>query len=339
MTATQTPKAQGTLTQRLKNIDQAVYVGIIVVLLGVVLSLAVGPFARVANFHAILAASAGLGVLALAQAIVVIGRGLDLSVVAIYGVTGQLVAQMLTNGHGQVVTLLTGLGLAILLGAINGVLVAYVEMPPLFVTLASSLFFLGAARILLFDRVTIFNIPRDGGFITGLGSRSLGLVPISFIVWMIVAVLVAWWLRRTVAGRMVYAIGDNTETARITGMPARPMIFLTYVLSAVIAFIGGLILVTASGSFDTRTISAGTQLYDVLAIVVIGGISLSGGRGTVWGTVTATLLVGVILNGITLLNFDTTQQLFFKSIVVLIALVIDRRMHPQDEETVRPGEL
>jgi ribose transport system permease protein len=323
----------------LRRLDQGVLVGALVIVLCVVLSLFVDRFATVDNLKAIVSASAGLGVLALAEAIVVIGRGLDLSVIAIYGVTGQLVAQMLSDGSNQVAALAVGLVLAVVLGILNGLLVAYVELPALFVTLATSLFFIGTARILLFDGKVIFDVPSDASFISAIGHKDLGIVPVSFLVWMAVAAAAWWWSRQAVTGRMVYALGDNDLTARITGMPTRPLTLLTYVISAVLAFIGGLILITSTGTFDGRTISAGSQLYDVLAIVVIGGVSLSGGRGSVWGAVAATFLIGVILNGITLLNFDTTQQLLFKSVVVLIALVVDRRLHPQDEETVRPGEL
>jgi ribose transport system permease protein len=336
---TPTGESRPLLSSRLKGLDQAVLVAGLVIVLCVVLSLFVNRFARIENFTAIVSASAGLGVLALAEAIVVIGRGLDLSVIAVYGVTGQVVAQMLSDGHNQLVALGVGLLLAVLLGLVNGVLVTYVELPALFVTLATSLFFIGAARILLFNGVVIFNVPSDAGFVSGIGHASIGPLPISFLLWIAVAAIVALWCRRAVTGRMVYAIGDNTETARITGMPTRPIALMTYVLSAVLAFVGGLILITSTGTFDARTVSAGSQLYDVLAIVVIGGVSLSGGRGSVWGAVAATFLIGVILNGITLMNFNTTQQLLFKSVIVLIALVVDRRLHPQDEETVRPGEL
>lgn len=324
---------------RLKHLDQGVLVGGLVAVLFVALSLFVDRFATVDNLKAIVSASAGLGVLAMAEGIVVIGRGLDLSVIAIYGVTGQLVAQMLSDGNSQLKSLALGLGLAVVLGIVNGILVAYVELPALFVTLATSLFFIGTARIVLFDGKVIFDVPSNAPFVSAIGHKDLGVIPVSFLVWMAVATAAWWWSRRAVTGRMVYALGDNDLTARITGMPTRPLTMLTYVISGVLAFIGGLILITSTGTFDGRTISAGSQLYDVLAIVVIGGVSLSGGRGSVWGAVAATFLIGVILNGITLLNFDTTQQLLFKSVVVLIALVVDRRLHPQDEETVRPGEL
>jgi ribose transport system permease protein len=94
-----------------------------------------------------------------------------------------------------------------------------------------------------------------------------------------------------------------------------------------------------AGGFDARAMTSGSQLYDVIAVVVIGGVSLAGGRGTIGGVLSGALLIGVLVNGMTLLDFDTIQQSLWKSIIVLAALVLDGWLHPRDEETARPGEL
>jgi ribose transport system permease protein len=338
-TASHQRKDDRSLADRLASVDQGVIVAGLLAVLCAVFALTLNRFATAGNANAIASATAGLGVLALAQAVVVIGRGLDLSIIAVYGVTGQLVANRLNAGHGEVETLLIGLAAALGLGLFNGVLVAYLEVPPLFVTLATSLLFIGAARLLFFGGKLLFGMPESAGLVTDLGQgKALGL-PVSLFVWVGLALLAWRWSRQTTTGRMVYAVGDNVAAARMTGMPARPITVLTYLISASLAFVGGLIIISSAGQFDGRTITAGSQLYDVIAIVVIGGVSLAGGRGSILGVVAATVLIGVILNGMTLLNFDSIQQSLFKSLIVLGALVLDRWLHPPDEETARTGEL
>jgi ribose transport system permease protein len=114
---------------------------------------------------------------------------------------------------------------------------------------------------------------------------------------------------------------------------------LTYVVAAFLAFVAGILSLGLAGGFDARAVTTGSQLYDVIAVVVIGGVSLAGGRGTVGGVLAGALLIGVLVNGMTLLDFDTIQQSLWKSVIVLAALVLDAWIHPRDEETARPGEL
>lgn len=332
-------KRLSSLARRLERVDQGLVVGGLLLVLCAVLALTVDRFATLGNVRVVASATAGLGVLALAQAIVVIGRGLDLSVIAIYGVTGQVVAHRLTNGHGVVESLMLGFGVAVVLGLINGVLVAYVEVPPLFVTLATSLLYVGVARVLFFGDELLFGMPESASFVIGMGQGDVATLPVSLFIWFGLAVVLWRWTSQTSVGRMVYAVGDNPAGARMTGMPVRPITVLTYLLSAILCFVGGLIIISSAGQFDGRTITSGTQLYDVIAIVVIGGVSLAGGRGSILGVVIATLLIGVVLNGMTLLDFTSIQQSLFKSLIVLAALVLDRYLHPPDEETARVGEL
>lgn len=327
------------MSDRLASVDQGLIVAGLLMVLVLVFALTLPRFLSTGNARGIASSTAGLGVLALAQAVVVVGRGLDLSVVAIYGVTGQLVAQLLNDGHSQGYAVGVGLGVALILGVLNGLLVAYLEVPPLFVTLATSLLFVGLFRLALFGGAVIFTMPTSAVWVTKVGQGHILGTPLSLFIWLGLAVVVWQCMRRTATGRMIYAIGDNLAASRVAGIPARPLTVLTYVTSACLAFVAGLIIITASGQFDGRTITAGTQLYDVIAIVVIGGVSLAGGRGSILGVVAATFLIAIILNGMTLLNFSSIQQSLFKSLIILAALVLDRWLHPPDEETARAGDL
>lgn len=321
------------------SFDQGFLVACLTGLLAVVLAVSVSGFASWGNLVNILVAAAGLGILAIGQGLVVMARGLDLSIVATYGVTAQLVATLIQGGAGVWTAIVVGLVVATVMGLVNGLLVAYVDIPAFFVTLATSLLFLGAFRLFLFEGSLIFVFPESASVITTLGHGSLLGIPVSVIVWLGLAAAVWWATSRTAAGRMIFACGDNPAAASLVGMPARPLTTLTYVASAVLAFVAGLIIAGAAGNFDTRIVSAGSQLYDVLAIVVIGGVSLAGGRGSIGGIVAATLFIGVVLNGMTLLNLSDVQSSVTKSVIVLAALVLDRFLHPPNEETARAGEL
>lgn len=332
-------KAVSARLKRMVDQDQAYLVLGLIAVLCVVFTVSVHGFASVKNLVNIIEAVAGLGILALAQAVVVVGRGLDLSVVAIYGVTAQLIANEMNAGRGQVAALLIGLGTAVILGFINGILIAYVDVPALFVTLATSLLYLGFFRLAVFNNGVIFTFPSSARIVEAIGHGTWLGIPISAFVWLMAATICWLLLNRTAPGRMVYARGDNPAAASLTGIPVRPLTMLTYVASAVLAMLAGLQLTGSSGTFDGRVLTSGSQLYDVLAVVVIGGVSLAGGRGTVIGVIMATLLIGVILNGMTLLDFTDTQQSVCRALIVLAALVLDRYLHPPNEETARPGEL
>lgn len=319
--------------------DQAYAVVAFALLVCLVFAVTIKDFDTAGNWKNIGSSLAGLGILALGEAIVVLGRGLDLSLAAIYGVTAELTATLLGNHHGQSASLVIALAVAVGLGLVNGVLVAYIDLPPLFVTLGTSLFYVGLFEIAVFHNSVTFSFPSSAHFISSVGNGTAAGVPVSAIIW-IVAAVVCWVLtKKSALGRMVYAIGDNHATARLTGVPTRPLTALTYVVSAILAFIGGIVIAGGAKNFNTSGTSTGSVLYTVIAIVVIGGVSLAGGRGTIVGVVAATFLIGIILNGMILLNLDTVQQALFQYLIVLAALVLDRYLHPIDEETARTGDL
>lgn len=326
------------LRARLSAVDQGYIVAAVVLLLVAGFSLVLDGFLTTGNLLDAARNSAVLGILAVGMAIVVVGRGLDLSIIAIMGVSSQVVAEHMNRGHGETEALVLGLAVALLFGLINGVLVSYVEIPALFVTLATSLLYVGASRLVYLERLN-GRLPEFAEFTTTVArSRPFG-VPAPVLILLAVVVAAHLLMTRTTLGRFVYARGDNPAAAALTGIPARPLTALTYVLASFLAFVAGILALGLAGGFDARAVTSGSQLYDVIAVVVIGGVSLAGGRGTVGGVLAGALLIGVLVNGMTLLDFDTIQQSLWKSIIVLAALVLDSWLHPRDEETARPGEL
>ena len=150
--------------------------------------------------------------------------------------------------------------------------------------------------------------------------------------------VVAIFLRRTRLGLFVYSIGDNLNAARIAGFAVRPMVVLQYILSACIALFAGLVLSASSSNMDTRIFNL-TWIYDVILVVVLGGIGLSGGRGGVLNVLLGTLLIGTIVNGMTILDISFEMQNFIKGMVLLAALLLDSVINPRNEETAQQGDI
>jgi ribose transport system permease protein len=149
---------------------------------------------------------------------------------------------------------------------------------------------------------------------------------------------VAFLLRQTRLGAYIYAIGDNPYGARVTGIPTRPIIVLQYVLAAMIGCTAGLILAASVNSMPTRIFNS-TLIYDVILVVVLGGIGLSGGRGGVINVVIGTLLIGTMLNGMTIMDVSYSGQNLIKGVVLLVAVIADSFLNPRNEETAQQGDI
>ncbi|SCB27741.1 ribose transport system permease protein [Bradyrhizobium shewense] len=289
------------------------------------------------NMLTLLQNVAVLGILGLAMAIVVIGRGIDLSLIAALAVPGGLVLQMVQNGHSLPASLLAAGLLSIAIGLVNGWLIAYAEVPPLFATLATGLFVAGLGQAALFQLDVVQWSEGMAGF-ERLGQGSILGIPTSIVMFAIACVVVFILLRKTRWGAYIYAIGDNPFASRVTGIPSRPIIVLQYVLAALIGCFAGLVLAASVNSMPTRIFNS-TLIYDVILVVVLGGIGLSGGRGGVVNVIIGTLLIGTMLNGMTILNIPYAGQNLIKGLVLLIAVITDTLLNPRNEETAQQGDI
>jgi ribose transport system permease protein len=153
-----------------------------------------------------------------------------------------------------------------------------------------------------------------------------------------VAVFVSLFLKQTRLGSFVYAIGDNPAGARTTGIPTRPLIVLQYVIAALIGAFAGMVMAASINSMPTRIYNS-TMIYDVILVVVLGGIGLSGGRGGVFNVVIGTALIGTLLNGMTIMNVSYSAQNLIKGLILLSAILIDSFLNPRNEETAQQGDI
>ncbi|MDQ0474042.1 ABC transporter permease [Labrys wisconsinensis] len=279
-----------------------------------------------------------LGVLGVAMAMAIIGRGIDLSIVATMAVSVAWVLQLTNHGMALEPAILLGFGLALAIGLVNGILVAYVEIPAIFATLAMGTAAYGCVRSLLLEDNLVYLKAAGDTWFKWIGSGAVLGVPNPVLLFAAVALVGEVLLRVTTQGRFLYAMGDNPSAARITGVPMRPLIVLQYVSCAAIAFVAGVIMATSVDSMETR-VARSNLVYDVILVVVIGGVGLSGGKGTVRNVVVGTLLIGVLLNGMTIMNVPYTLQNIVKSLVLLAAIVIDSLVNPRDEQTSQQGDI
>jgi ribose transport system permease protein len=294
-------------------------------------------FAATGNMLTLLQNVAVLGILGLAMAIVVIGRGIDISLIAALAVPPGLVLQMVQDGHSLPTALVAAIAFTIVFGLVNGWLIAYAEVPSLFATLATGLFVAGLGQSKLFTVDVVQWSPAMAGF-ERLGQGTVLGVPVSIIMFVIACAVVAFLLRGTRWGSYIYAIGDNPNAARLTGLPTRPIMVLQYVAAALIGCFAGLVLAASVNSMPTRIFNS-TLIYDVILVVVLGGIGLSGGRGGVVNVIIGTLLIGTMLNGMTIMNVSYSGQNLVKGVVLLIAVIADSFLNPRNEETAQQGDI
>ncbi len=294
-------------------------------------------FARIDNLLTLLQSVAILGILGLGMAVVVIGRGIDISMIATLAVPSGLLLQMVANGVSLPVAAAAALGIGFAFGLINGWLIAYAEVPSLFTTLASGLFLAGLGQAVLFQ-LDVVQWPAALDTIAWFGRGTLAGLPMPVVMFAVAAGLLALFLKRLRAGAFIFAIGDNPFAARVTGLPTRPIVVLEYVLSALIGVFAGVVMAASVNSMPTRIFNS-TMIYDVVLVVVLGGIGLSGGRGGVVNVIIGTLLIGTMLNGMTILDMSYSVQNIVKGVVLLAAVLIDSILNPRNEETAQQGDI
>jgi ribose transport system permease protein len=309
----------------------------IAVVLFLVFSVSLGGFLSAGNIVTLVRSVSTLGILGVGMAILVIGRGIDLSIVAIYAMSAGLTLHLADGGTSIALAMLAGYLFALACGVLNGVLIAYVEVPALFATLGMASFVYGFARYALVPLLVVY-MPANAASIAWIGGGFVLGLPVPILFFALIALLGFAFLRFTKAGRFIYAMGDNFAAARISGAPVRPMIVLQYAVSATIAFCGGIITATAVAGMDTNVANS-ELIYDIILVVVLGGIGLSGGRGGIRNVIVGTLLIGILLNGMTIMDVQYTLQNVIRSLVLLIAIVIDSIVNPRDEQVGQQGDI
>jgi ribose/xylose/arabinose/galactoside ABC-type transport system permease subunit len=292
--------------------------GILVALAGLALFLALTrpeTFPTGGNLANILRQNAFTAVLAVGVTLTILTGGIDLSVGSVVALSGVLCADALAHGHGVLAGVLVGIALGAVVGLANGALVTRLRIPPFIVTLAMMLVVRGAA--LKYTKARNIQIPEPVS--SAFATLSNGLTP---AVLMLAVVVLAWLLLvRTAFGRHVYAVGGNVEAARLSGLRVERILVSVYVLCGALAGLAGVMLASRlnSGDFNAGQFSE----LDAVAAAVVGGTSLFGGRGSVWGTLAGVLFIGTLNNGLNLYEVQEYDQKIVKGLVLLAATSLD----------------
>ncbi|WP_317953976.1 ABC transporter permease subunit [Staphylococcus sp. NWU MK-U1] len=295
------------------------FIGLI--LLIIVVSILNPSFLDLSNLLNLLRQISINGLIAFGMTFIILTGGIDLSVGSILALSSAFIALMITSGVDPIIALIIGVLIGFVLGAVNGLLVTKGNMAPFIATLATMTIFRGLTLVI-----------TDGNPITNLGDSYLFQlfgkgyfigIPVPAVTMIIVFVILLIILQKTTFGRHTYAIGGNEVAAKISGIKVNKIKILIYGISGLMSALAGGILTSRLNSAQP---TAGTSYeLDAIAAVVLGGTSLTGGKGRIVGTLIGVLIIGVLNNGLNLLGVSAFYQQVVKGVVILIAVLIDRK--------------
>jgi ribose transport system permease protein len=279
----------------------------------VILAIASPAFFSTENVLNVLRQNAFTAIVSAGMTFVILTAGIDLSVGSVVGLSGVLCADVMVHGHGVAAGVLAGVAAGVAVGAVNGWIVTRIRIPSFIVTLAMMMVARGAA-LKYTDARTISGLPAS---FSVFGDNTASVV-------MIACVFMLSWivLTRTPFGRHVYAIGGNAEAAWLSGVRVHRVEFTVYVLCGAAAGVAGVL--SASRLHVGYPRAGEFAELDSIAAVVVGGTSLFGGRGTIWGTLAGVFFIGVLNNGLNLFNVSPYDQMIAKGAVLAVAASIDR---------------
>ena len=259
--------------------------------------------------------------IAFGMTFVILTGGIDLSVGSILALSSALTAGLLGSGMPVTLAILISLILGCILGMMNGLLISYGKLAPFIVTLATMTIFRGATLVYTNGNPITKGL-SDTFLFQFLGQGYIVGIPFPVIIMFIVFIVLYVLLHKTAFGKSVYAIGGNEKAAYISGVKLNKVKIIIYSISGMMASISGLII-TSRLSSAQPTAGASYEM-DSIAAVVLGGTSLSGGKGRILGTLIGALIIGVLNNGLNIIGVSAFWQQVVKGVVILIAVLIDR---------------
>lgn len=261
------------------------------------------------------------GIMVIGMTFVLITGGIDIAVGSVAAFTSMLTAMMLISKNpftsNVFVALFVGIGVGVLVGAIAGFFISKIHLQPFIVTLAMMTIFRGMTMVVSQGNP----VSQLGDSFSTIGVKYLGPIPVNVIIMLVFFAIAYYILHHTCFGRHVYAVGGNKEASRLSGINTSKVLFGVYMICAATASIAGMILASRVNS-ATPTAGIGTEM-DAIAAAVIGGVSLTGGKGKIMGALIGTFTIGVLNNGLVLLNIDVYWTQVVKGVIILLAVVAD----------------
>jgi rhamnose transport system permease protein len=297
-------------------LQQEGLVGAAIVALSLVIELVNPEFLTTANLSDIMVNAAYVSVAAAGMTMVIVSGGIDISVGSILGVCATIAGKLAVSGVPVPVAFLTAIGAGALLGVLNGALIAFARIPPIVATLGT-LSVLRGGLILVTQGEWIMNMPGD----FFISQHSLLGVPIPIWVMLIVVALGWLWMRYTVGGRALYAVGGNAEAARLSGINTRRVTLQVYMMNGLLT---GIAAVLYAAKFTTIQSNAGLGFeLAVITAAVVGGVSILGGSGSVVGALLGALLINVISTGSVFLKISPFWLQTVQGGLILLTVLVD----------------
>ncbi|WNS79246.1 ABC transporter permease [Domibacillus sp. DTU_2020_1001157_1_SI_ALB_TIR_016] len=317
-TQTAVPSANLNIGHVLHSLWNRLGMVMILILLCVVLTFTAPNFLDANNMLNVLKQTSIIAVLAAGMTIVILTGGIDLSVGSTVALSGVVSVMASAAGINPLLAMLSGVAVGYGVGFINGFLTAKAKLPAFIVTLGSFTYVRGLAYVISGG----YPIVLQNETFKFIGGGSILGIPTPIYIMTFVYVVMFFVLKYTMFGRHIYAIGGNEEAARLTGIKVEKSLINVYSISGLLAGLGGVVL---AGRLYSGQPTAG-QMYelDAIAAVILGGTSLTGGRGRIQGTIIGVLIMAVISNGLTLMNVDYYWQLVVKGGVIVAAVLLDR---------------
>lgn len=295
--------------------------GIILTLVAMLVffSVVTKSFLSAKNFANIARQISITGICSVGMTMVILTGGIDLSISSLIGVTSAVAALMMSNGLPISLACLVSLVLGVAIGVVNATCINYLQIPAMIATLGTQISLRGAVYLVT-GGMPVYGLPEA---FKVLGQGSIGIIPISMIIMVMVFIVGYILLNKTVFGRRIYGIGGNAETARLSGVNVKKEIYKIYMLVGLFGSLAGLILMSRVNSGQP---SAGDGYeMDIITAVVLGGVSVSGGEGKITKVIIGVIFMGVLANGMMMMNINEYWQRVVKGLVLLVAVAVDIR--------------
>ncbi len=280
-------------------------------------------FLTVSNLLNILRQTSVNAIIAAGMTFVILTGGIDLSVGSILAIVGAIAASLVAGGMNWMLVILLSMLLGTIIGLLNGYIITKGKVQPFIATLATMTLLRGATLVFTDGKPISIGYESGAEKFAGFGTGYFMGIPIPIYITLLVFGLVYYVLRQTRFGRYIYALGGNEEATALSGINTKKIKAYVYGISGLLSALAGIIITARLSSAQSQA-GSGYEL-DAIAAVVLGGTSLSGGTGGILGTVIGALIIGILNNGLNLMNVSSYYQLLAKGLVILIAVLLDRR--------------
>lgn len=310
-------KSKTTIGQKISNYSMP----ILLILLIIIFSILSDKFLTQRNITNIIVQNVHIAVCTTGVFMIMVSGGCDLSIGYQMSVSAVLVAKLLSQGAVSVpVAILLGIGICILLGFFNGCMTILLKSNAMIVTLGTMAIFQGIS-FLVSKSKTYHNLPKSFMYI-GQG-KLFGVIPVNALIALVSICIAGIIINRTYIGRRIYAVGDNPDAARLAGLNVKKIRLLVFTFAGVLVGISAILLTARSGSADSST-GTGIEFTGIIACV-LSGVALKGGEGTLWKAIVAVFVLGVLSNGMQLINLGTYPQYIARGIIMLGSLYLSNR--------------